>query len=204
MSEDYYRILGVSKTARPDEIKKAYLKLARENHPDRFNTAEERDEADRRFQQITEAYNQLRDERLRKEYDRSLDKKVRPPEEEAELYFKNAQFREQSRDWENALKLYYEAMRLQPKKIEYVLGAGRILSMDKSKQRQAADLFQKAISMDPKAPEPHLELGDLYMRSGMALRAKRVFENALKEIPNHPELKRRLAEAGSAKPARGR
>lgn len=204
MDRDYYAILGVSKTARPDEIKKAYLKLARENHPDRFNTSEERDEADRRFQQITEAYNHLRDERLRREYDRSLDKKVRPPEEEAELYYKNAVFREQSRDWENALKLYYEAMRLQPKKLEYILGAGRILSMDKSKQRQAADLFTKAISMDPKAPEPHLELGNLYLRSGMALRAKRVFESALKEIPHHPELKRKLAEASSAKPAKGR
>jgi len=204
MAQDYYQILGVPKTARPDEIKKAYLQLAKENHPDRFNTSDERDEADRRFQLITEAYNQLRDEKLRQEYDRSLDRKVRSPEEEAELYFKNAVFREQSRDWENALKLYYEAMRLQPKKLEYVLGAGRILSMDKSKQKQAAELFTRAIEMDPKAPEPHIELGNLYLRSGMALRAKRVFENALKTIPNHPEIKRCYAEAASAKSTRGK
>jgi len=76
--------------------------------------------------------------------------------------------------------------------------------MDKSKQKQAAELFTRAIEMDPKAPEPHMELGNLYLRSGMALRAKRVFENALKIIPNHPEIKRCYAEAASAKSTRGK
>lgn len=205
--EDYYKILGVAKTATPDEIKKGYLKLARDNHPDRFRDPEERAEADRRFQLITEAYNQLRDERLRREYDRTLDRKVRPPEEEARLYFKNGELREQSKEYDNALKLYYEAMRLQPDNLEYILAAGRVLAMDKGKQRQLAELLEGTIQKHPDAPEPHIELGNLYMRSGMFLRAKRVYENALKLMPHHPELKRKAAEAAAAeksKPARGR
>ena len=76
MPDDYYAILQVPKTARSDEIKKGYLKLARDNHPDRFTDPEERSKADQRFQLITEAYNQLRDERLRQEYDKSLQKQV--------------------------------------------------------------------------------------------------------------------------------
>ena len=64
MPDDYYAILQVPKTARFDEIKKSYSKFARDNHPDRFIVPEERLDADRRFQLITEAYNQLLDEKI--------------------------------------------------------------------------------------------------------------------------------------------
>lgn len=198
MDHEYYAILGVAKTARPDEIKKAYLQLARENHPDRVRDPALKAEADRKFQLITEAYNHLRDETLRREYDRTLDRKVRTPEEEARLFFKNGELQEQSREYGNALKYYYEAMRLQPEKLEYILAAGRILSMDKGKQRQAAEFYEQAMARHPEAPEPPLALGDLYTRSGMHLRAKRVFETALKQFPHHPDLKRKLAEAVAA------
>jgi curved DNA-binding protein CbpA len=205
MDHDYYAILGIAKTARPDEVKKAYLELARSNHPDRIRDPEQKAEADRRFQLITEAYNQLRDEKLRREYDKTLDRKTRTPEEEARLFFKNGELQEQSREYTNALKYYYEAMRLQPQKLEYALAAGRILSIDKSKQRQAAELYEQIQSRHPQAIEPAIALGDLYNRSGMHVRAKRVLEAALKQFPNHPELKRRLAESQAAeKKAAGR
>lgn len=202
MDEDYYRVLGISKTSSPDEIKKAYLRLARENHPDRFRDPAERAEADRRFQLITEAYNQLRDDKQRREYDRNLDKKTRTPEEEARLYYKNGELREQSRDFEYALKLYYEAMRLKPEIMEYALAAARIMSMDRSKQRQAAELYEQTIQKHPASPEPHLELGNLFMRSGMFLRAKRVFEAAARQFPQHPDLKRKVTEAVAAEKAK--
>jgi curved DNA-binding protein CbpA len=202
MDEDYYRVLGISKTSTPDEVKKAYLRLARENHPDRFRDPAERADADRRFQLITEAYNQLRDDKQRREYDRNLDKKTRTPEEEARLYYKNGELREQSRDYEYALKLYYEAMRLKPEIMDYAMGAARIMSMDRSKQRQAAELYEQIIQKHPASPEPHLELGNLFMRSGMFLRAKRVFETAAKQFPQHPDLKRKVAEAVAAEKAK--
>jgi curved DNA-binding protein CbpA len=207
MLHDYYAILGVGKSARPEEIKRAYLQLARDNHPDRIRDPAQKAEADRRFQLITEAYNQLRDESARREYDRSLDRKVRTPEEEARLFFKNGELQEQSRDYTNALKYYYEAMRLQPEKLEYMLAAARIFSMDKGKQRQAAELYEQAMAKHPASPEPCLELGTLYMRSGMFLRAKRVYETAVRQFPQHPDLRRRLAEAVAAEKkgtARGR
>lgn len=194
MTDDYYKVLRVAKTASVGEIKKAYLQLARENHPDRFKESAEREEAGQRFQQITEAFNQLRDEKNRQEYDRSLTKVTKTPEEEARLYFKNGELQEQSREYENALKLYYEAMRLQPNNVDYILAAGRLMAKDKAKQRQAADLFNQAMQKDPTSPEPHLVLGELYSRTGMLVRAKRVYENALRQLPNHPELKRRFAQ----------
>ena len=53
---DYYKILGVSRTADADEIKKAYRKLARKHHPDAGG-----DEA--KFKEINEAYEVLSDEK---------------------------------------------------------------------------------------------------------------------------------------------
>lgn len=63
---DYYSILGISKTASADEIKKAYRKLARKYHPD-INPNNE--EAKRKFQQINEANEVLSDPDKRKKYD---------------------------------------------------------------------------------------------------------------------------------------
>src|SRR5437763_12191919 len=64
---DYYKALGVSKNATPDEIKKAYRKLARQYHPDR-NSGDKK--AEERFKEISQAYDVLSDAEKRKAYDR--------------------------------------------------------------------------------------------------------------------------------------
>src|SRR4030095_5102528 len=63
---DYYKILGVSKTASEEDIKKAYRKLARKLHPD-LNPNDK--EAHKKFQQINEANEVLSDPVKRKKYD---------------------------------------------------------------------------------------------------------------------------------------
>lgn len=63
---DYYEVLGVSKTATPDEIKKAYRKLAVKYHPDRNPDDKE---AEEKFKEAAEAYDVLSDEKKRAQYD---------------------------------------------------------------------------------------------------------------------------------------
>jgi molecular chaperone DnaJ len=64
--KDYYKTLGVPKTATAAEIKKSYRELARKYHPDANKGSAD---AEERFKEITEAYNVLSDEKQRKEYD---------------------------------------------------------------------------------------------------------------------------------------
>ena len=63
---DYYEVLGVERGATEDQVKKAYRKLAFENHPDR-NPGDK--DAERRFKEATEAYEVLRDAAKRSQYD---------------------------------------------------------------------------------------------------------------------------------------
>ena len=67
VEKDYYKVLGVSKDAKPDEIKKAFRKLARQYHPDQNKTNAD---AEAKFKEISEAYDVLGDPEKRKRYDR--------------------------------------------------------------------------------------------------------------------------------------
>jgi molecular chaperone DnaJ len=63
MGKDYYKILGVEKAASQDEVKKAFLKLAHQYHPDKNGGKDDK------FKEINEAYQVIGNEQKRKQYD---------------------------------------------------------------------------------------------------------------------------------------
>ncbi len=67
MAQDYYQLLGVSRTASPDDIKKAFRKLAMEHHPDRNQGNKN---AEKKFKELNHAYDILKDPDKRAAYDR--------------------------------------------------------------------------------------------------------------------------------------
>lgn len=79
-SQDYYGILGVSKTTDQKELKKAYRRLARKYHPD-LHPGEKKAAMEKKFQELNEAYEVLGDEENRKKYDQ-----YGPNWKEAEAY----------------------------------------------------------------------------------------------------------------------
>src|SRR5258708_37736641 len=66
MPEDFYVLLGVARDASPDDIKKAYRRLAKQYHPDQNND----DGAEDKFKEIASAYQVLSDPDTRARYDR--------------------------------------------------------------------------------------------------------------------------------------
>ena len=65
--QDFYETLGVSKSASPEELKRAYRKLAMQHHPDR-NAGDKN--AEQKFKDLNEAYDILKDDQKRAAYDR--------------------------------------------------------------------------------------------------------------------------------------
>eukprot|EP00928_Gymnodinium_smaydae_P014147 TRINITY_DN1513_c0_g1_i1.p1 TRINITY_DN1513_c0_g1~~TRINITY_DN1513_c0_g1_i1.p1 ORF type:complete len:386 (-),score=74.47 TRINITY_DN1513_c0_g1_i1:29-1105(-) len=66
-SDDYYKVLGVERSASDNEIAKAYKKLALKYHPDK--NPDDKEKAEENFKKITEAYEVLHDSEKRKQYD---------------------------------------------------------------------------------------------------------------------------------------
>src|SRR5436190_4986974 len=75
--KDYYKILGIARSATPEEIKKAHRKLARKHHPD-LNPGNKA--AEERFKENQEAYDVLSDPQKRKKYDQFGEMLSRLPE----------------------------------------------------------------------------------------------------------------------------
>jgi hypothetical protein len=66
---DFYKILGVSRTASPDEIKSVHRELVKKYHPDLFRSATHKTQANKKLQQINEAYAILSNAERRRQYD---------------------------------------------------------------------------------------------------------------------------------------
>jgi curved DNA-binding protein CbpA len=71
--KDHYKTLGVSKQATKDEIKRAYRKLAMKNHPDTVRDPVEKEKAEAKFKEITQAFEILSDDERRRRYDAGED-----------------------------------------------------------------------------------------------------------------------------------
>uniref|UniRef100_A0A8C4KW07 J domain-containing protein n=1 Tax=Equus asinus asinus TaxID=83772 RepID=A0A8C4KW07_EQUAS len=65
---DYYEVLGVQRYASPEDIKKAYHKVALKWHPDK--NPENKEEAERKFKEVAEAYEVLSNDKKRDTYDK--------------------------------------------------------------------------------------------------------------------------------------
>jgi curved DNA-binding protein CbpA len=197
----HYEVLGVAPTASADEIRRTYLKLARDGHPDRFTDPAEKAKAHTFFQQATEAFNTLSNEQRRRSYDQELAKpKLEKPEDLAKDAFARAQKMAESREDQEAVDLLHVAIHHQPNEAQYHAALGRLLSRHPRHARDAVSSFEKAAKLAPDKLSYHLELTAALNAQGLKIRAKKALEPALKLAPQDANVVRLAAELGLGQP----
>lgn len=159
---NHYEILGVAQKASADEIRRSYLGLARERHPDRFTDQAEKAKAHEFFQQLTEAFNTLSNEQRRRAYDQELQKpKLERPEDIAKDAFARALKQVEGGEQQEALDLLHVAIHHQPNEAQYHAALGRLLSRHPKHARDAVAALEKAAQLGPDKLAYHLELASL-------------------------------------------
>ncbi|MEW6714485.1 MAG: DUF4388 domain-containing protein [Nitrospirota bacterium] len=197
----HYELLEVNVDVSFDEIKKAYLKKVKKYHPDMHDylhndTLNER--LSKLFSALNHAYNTLKNEKSRAEYDNSIfrikkSKKVKDPNIIlAKEHFKKGIDDFLKGNFWGASDSFRTATNIQPREAIYWAHLSLALSKIPKRIKEAEETMLKAISLEPKNSDYYMHLGLIFLNSGMKLRAIREFENALKFNPDNKKARTEL------------
>ena len=215
--QDNYQVLGISSAATTPEIKKAYFKLAKVYHPDRHLEPEMavlKEKFESLFTAIHGAYQTLSDPAKRQEYDMMRTGRQRPAQYEekhsehrenlaektgqAAAYFNAGMNDFKIGNFWGAAESFASATRLDPVKSDYFYHYGVSLTHIPRRRHEAEENLKKAIEIDPLKPAYHLELGALYLHSGLKIKALDVYNDALRRNPASNEIREAIKAAGGA------
>jgi curved DNA-binding protein CbpA len=198
---DYYELLGITPAASEAQVRQAYARLAREKHPDRYTDPAEKQRAQTFFQDLTTAFNTLRNPKSRQEYDESRHRpQPRTPEEIARDAFARAQPALEGGTLEEAVTLLRTAVHHAPGEAAYHAALGRALGSVPSAAREAVVELEKAIQIAPRTAGVYADLALVLSRQGLRLRAQKALETAMRLAPRDARIARVAAELGLGRP----
>ncbi|MGA7613992.1 MAG: DnaJ domain-containing protein [Thermoanaerobaculia bacterium] len=198
MRVNYYEVLGVERTATEAEIREKFRRLAREQHPDRYK-GPDKEEAERRFQTLTEAVNVLTNPNRRKQHDSELQgpgarTTTSDPAQVARAYVAIGVKAYKEGDFASACDNFDMAVKHNPadgKAYHYLaLACAKI----PSRMRQAVQAIESAVQKEPYNPVYLKDAGLLCKRAGLVAKAERYFEEALKWDAENAEIQAALQE----------
>jgi curved DNA-binding protein CbpA len=194
---DHYERLGVAPAASAAEIRQAYLRLARDKHPDRFADPVEKKRAESEFQEITTAFNTLANPRSRQEYDGArLTPQLRTPEELARAAYEQARELLEAGRIEDAAAELRAAAHHAPAEARYHAALGRALSRLPGQSREAVQALERATQLDPRDAAALADLAGLLVALGLRIRAQKALAAAQRIAPGEPRIARLAAELG--------
>lgn len=198
---DYYQLLGVTPQAGVSDIRTAYVRLAKERHPDKFSDPAEKEKAQLFFQDLTTAFNTLSNEARRREYDAERERpKPQTPEEIArDAYERSGPAYEQG-DYEGALTFLQTAVHHAPQEPQYHIALGRMMGRFKATARKGIEVMEKASHAFPQSAMVWYELALLYNAQGLKLRAQKAVESAQRLAPRDSRIARLAGELGVPRP----
>jgi curved DNA-binding protein CbpA len=205
MKVNYYEVLGVPRSATEAEIRDRFRKLARENHPDRHRGAD-KDEAERRFQTLTEAVNVLTNAERRRQHDNEIQSASGSAPTDvvqiAKAYMGKGVKAFREGDFPAAYENFDMAAKHNPNDAKALhsmsLAASRIPSMI----RQAVQAAESAVQKDTFNATYLKDAGLLCRRAGLEAKAERYLEKALELDPTSNEARAALDDIRKTKDAK--
>jgi len=198
---DYFVVLGVSRKATADEVKAAFLELAKAFHPDRLPTsvAHLSGKMTAVFEAVREAYEILQSDSRRASYEASLGdasevQKGVDPAEEALQAFKRGEALLRRRDFAGAEREYHRAYLADPK-ATYLAAEAWAIHLDPARRDQTAHAKQmilEAAKKDPECDRARYQLGVLARVEGEIATAEKHFREAVRLNPKHFEAAQEL------------
>ncbi len=197
MRRDFYSILSLPRDVKRPQIKRRFIELARERHPDRYQ-GEEKQEAEEVFQSITEAFNVLMDPQRRRQHDLELDqptvKAVHDPKQVARVYLNRGIRAYKGGNLAEAADNFTRATQEEPQNPQ----GWHHLALACSKEKRWLDKGQQAIEQACElrpSHVPYLKLaGKIFALSGMTSRAKQYYNQALKAGGVDPSIQKALRD----------
>lgn len=204
--QSHFEVLGVPEDVGTEEVRRAFVALAKQYHPDRFKA---RGEAAQRlaaeiFARISVAHDTLSNPESRRSYREALRRgggKVQSNEQvarilNAEREFRSGQERLRKRDYAGALACFERALELDSEEGEFHALAGWthfLVHREEEEERRAAlQRLQRSLTLAPKSPTGYYYTGLLLKACGDTARAEKMFKKAVSVAPEHVEATREL------------
>lgn len=194
--KDFYAVLGVAREATPQEIRKRFMALARERHPDRFS-GEEKAAAEAEFQGITEAFNVLSSPERRRRHDVELSEpesaaRRTDPKHVVKSFLAQGTRAYRNREFDTAMEEFERATQVDESNAVAWNGLALASYHRGGAMSRAMSAIAKACELD-KMNVKYLKLaGRLFAEGGMPLRAERYYRQALKWSGDDPEIREAL------------
>ena len=215
-----FDILEIRVGTSADEIKASYHRLAKMWHPDRF-TGTQKEEAELKFRDISEAFNALKDPERRawaeEEFKNaaSAANTQAPPlasatpghsqvERTTNDWFQDSMRAFKDLDTDRALGLVQFAIRQDPNQADYHLFQAKILETKGSDRRAVIKCYEAALNLQPKNVETMLRLAEHFQAIGMQARSAALIQKAQEISPNHKLLKRMGVISNPVKEEKGK
>ena len=198
-TKDFYAILGVSRTASPQDIKKRFLELARERHPDRFK-GEDKQKAELVFQDITEAFNVLSDAVRRRQIDAELSRPAnqRPSDnsEVMRVYLNRGIRAYKEGNWLEAATQFDRATQTDPQNVQAWHHLALTCVKEERWNSKAQEAIERTLQLEPQNASYLKLAGKIFASGGMAARAKQYYNDALKVGGPDAAVRKALEELG--------
>ncbi len=188
-----YELLEVSPTATAEEIKTAYLRLAKQWHPDRF-TGTEKAQAEQRFRDLNEAYTMVKDPVRRSSVPPPSAAPKEAPSAPARLdrtakdWYEEAKAAFDQNDSGRCLALVQYAIRQDGRQADFFVLQGQAMER-MGDPRKALKSYESALGLNAKDAETLIRMADIYAAEGLKARSEASLQAARRIAPNHRRFK---------------